>query len=805
VPARCSHSTLLVWTIAADEALAGNSEEIEPAHLLLGLLKLCDLGPDELAAVAAGAEAAVQRELEIDAERLRGLVARAGLDATRFRRRLRAQVTRAPAAPPREIEELHRSQASRRVFDRAGKLAAAAGERALRPEHLLLALLQMPDRPWQSVATELGSEQALSRLAAGDATVPAAAAPRRRRAPKAAVRATPQLDRFGRDLTRLAHEGALEPVVGRREELRALARVLVQQRKRNAALVGEAGVGKTSVVEGLAQRLADEQPPPALAGVRIVELSMAGLLAGAQYRGEFEERLEAVLAEASGSGDVILFIDELHTVLGAGGKGASDAANILKPALARGALRLIGATTIDEYRRHIERDPALARRFQVVWVDEPTHAQALEILRGLRGRMEEHHGMEITDAALEAAVELSLRYLPDQRLPDKAVDLVDQACAAGRLRTISMRSHAPAPTAIGRDEIAAVVAARCRLPVERLAADEAERLRGIEDALRRRVTGQDEAVVAVAHAVRAARAGLRDPRRPVGVFLFAGATGSGKTELAKALAEFLFEDEQRLIRIDMSEYMEKHAVSRLIGAPPGYIGHEDEGQLTGPVRTSPYSVVLFDEIEKAHPDVLDLCLQIFDEGQLTDSRGRRASFSETVIILTSNLGARPGAELERRGVGFAPAAPVEARAQESDGYREGVLAAVRAALRPELVNRIDRIVVFAPLGPEQARPIVDKLLVGVRQRLQARRITLELSEAAYALIEREGFDERYGARELERTVDRLLLEPLARALLDGRFADGANVHVDVDDGELVLAAAAGTRATVLDARPGRGA
>jgi ATP-dependent Clp protease ATP-binding subunit ClpC len=780
-------SIILIWSIAAAEAQAGHAAEIEPAHLLLGLGKLCDLDLDELRAGQPAAEAEVWQETEADAAELRRLFQQAGLDVTRFRRKLRALVAQA-GSPEAGGEVTHRSQAARRVFRRAEEIAAlAAGDEAdLQPGHLLQALFELPDPPWAGLLVKLGLAGPLDQMFGAGAATPVETVRAQAEEQEAAAEAkrphpTPFLARFGRDLTRLAREGKLNPVIGRREEMRRLARVLAQQRKNNAILVGEAGVGKTCIVEGLAQRLAGPNPPPALQGKRLVEVTMAGLVAGAKYRGEFEERMQALITEASADENLILFIDELHTVLGAGGEGASDAANILKPALARGDLRCIGATTLADYRRTIEKDPALERRFQVVWVDEPTRQEALDILAGLQPRFEQHHGLTISEAALESAVELSMRYLPDFRLPDKAIDLVDQACATARIASLSVQSDQPAVTGIGRAEVAAVVAQRCRLPVEQVAEDEAQRLLNMEEALRRRVIGQDAAIQTVAAAIRAARAGLKPPHKPVGVFLFVGATGVGKTELAKALAEFLFDDERRLIRMDMSEYMEKHAVARLIGAPPGYIGYEEEGQLTGPVRTHPFSVVLFDEIEKAHPEVLNLCLQIFDEGRLTDARGRRVSFSEAVIIMTSNLGypARPAA----RPLGFRQG---EATAFSQTGYHQRIMAAVQQAFRPELLNRIQQIVFFEPIDEAAVRQIIDKFLDGLRVQLRPRRIELELSETAYALLLAQGFDPHFGAREMERAINRLLVQPLSQALLEGRFPDGAVIYVDAHDNNLVL-------------------
>jgi ATP-dependent Clp protease ATP-binding subunit ClpC len=769
--AQYSQSLIVVWKIAAAEAHAANGTEIEPAHLLLGLCKLPDIDLEGFLAAQPGAGAMLRSELSREMDGLRAAFQRMALDQARFRRRLRTLV-KSPGPPAISDGVIHRSTDSRRLFKRAEEIARietiATG---VRPVHLLMALMESPLQPWSGLLAEMGVGDPL-----GAPIDPAAPSHSR----------TPTLDRFGRDLTQLARDGKLDPVIGRREEMRRIVRVLAQKRKSNAILVGEAGVGKTCIVEGLAQRIVEPNPPPNLEGKRVVEVSMGTLVAGTKYRGEFEERMQGVVREAGENRDIILFIDEIHTVLGAGGaQGSVDAANILKPALARGDLQCIGATTIKEYRNHIEQDPALERRFQMVWIDEPTRQEAVEIIKGLRPRFEEHHGLAISDEAVEAAVELSMRYLPDFRLPDKAIDLIDQACASGRIRTLSVSSVTSDGTPIGRAEIAAVLSERVRLPIERVGEDELQRLLRMEEALSRRVIGQEEAVSAVSEAVRTARAGLNDARRPIGVFLFVGTTGTGKTELAKALAEFLFDDESRLIRVDMSEYMEKHSVSRLIGAPPGYVGHDEEGQLTGPVRTNPFSVILFDEVEKAHPDVLDIFLQIFDDGRLTDSRGRRVSFSETVIILTSNLGTR--AEGPARPIGFGLAA---AGAKEPDGdpeaYRRPIMDAVRRSLRPELLNRIGRVVFFYPLTEPAVRRIIDKILDNLRLRLKEKGIRLELTEAADALLMLEGFDPKFGAREMERTIARFVAEPLGAGIVEGRFGPGVAVCADARDGRMLL-------------------
>jgi ATP-dependent Clp protease ATP-binding subunit ClpC len=638
-----------------------------------------------------------------------------------------------------------------------------------------------------------------------------------REASTRAASKTPALDEFGRDLTRDASEGRVDPVIGREAEIAQTVEILARRRKNNAVLIGEAGVGKTAIVEGLALRIAQDDVPEVLRGTRVVALDLGALIAGTQYRGQFEQRLKAVLAEVTASdGKIVLFLDELHTVLGAGGaEGAMDAANILKPLLARGELRMVGATTLSEYKR-IERDAALARRFSPVTVDAPSVEETVEILRGLRDAYEEHHTAIIEDDALSAAARLSDRYLTEQHLPDKAIDLIDQAAAKLRLATprpvdeAALRAQLDAAVAIedyeraaelkaqlGRqadaaqrrterpsadrvtvDEaaVAAVVAARTGIPVGELVAGELQRLVDLEDDLHQRVVGQDEAVEKVADTIRRARVGLSEPDRPLGSFLFLGPTGVGKTELVKALSERLFATEDALVRIDMSEYREPHTVARLIGSPPGYVGYGDGGQLTEPVRRRPYSVILLDEIEKAHPEVWNVLLQLLDDGRLTDGEGRTVDFTNAVIVMTSNLGAGRA----KRALGFTAAAPAQA------GGR--MLEAAKAAFLPEFLNRIDEIVTFDALGEAEVRLIARQIVDRVGDRLQTeRRIALEVDDALVARLAAEGFDEDFGARPLQRHVRRTLERELTRAILAGTLTDGAQVRATGgDDGGVAL-------------------
>ncbi|HEX6023684.1 MAG TPA: ATP-dependent Clp protease ATP-binding subunit [Solirubrobacter sp.] len=610
---------------------------------------------------------------------------------------------------------------------------------------------------------------------------------------------TGALDEFGRDLTREAADGRIDPVIGRAEEIEQTVEILARRRKNNAVLIGEAGVGKTAIAEGLALRIHRDEVPDTLKGVRLVALDLSGMIAGAQYRGQFEQRLKAALEEVVESeGRIVLFIDELHTVLGAGQvEGAMDAANILKPMLARGELRVIGATTLAEYRK-IERDSALARRFSPVMIEEPSVDDTVAILRGLRGAYETHHGVFIDDTALQAAARLSDRYITEYRLPDKAIDLIDQAAAKLRLRgvedlqaqldaaieaedyeraaEIKRRIDESGPAQVDEAQIAAVVAARTGIPVGELVAGELERLNELEADLHERVVGQEQAVEVVADTIRRARVGLSEGDRPLGSFLFLGPTGVGKTELVKALAERLFATEKALVRIDMSEFREPHTVARLIGSPPGYVGYGDGGQLTEPVRRRPYSVVLLDEIEKAHPDVWNVLLQVMDDGRLTDGEGRTVDFTNTVIVMTSNLGAGKA----RRGIGFTAGEPA--------AEAERMEAAAKEAFLPEFINRIDEIVTFEPLTPSHVERIAAQMVARVAGRLQAERgIELTVDDALVAQLARDGFDEQFGARPLQRHIRRTLEKALTRAILSGELADGARVHASAGaDGEIVL-------------------
>lgn len=646
---------------------------------------------------------------------------------------------------------------------------------------------------------------------------------------------TPSLDQFSRDLTELARDGKLDPVVGREAEIDRVIQILSRRSKNNPCLIGEPGVGKTAIVEGIAERIMGGMVPDTVLGKRVVSLDLSGIVAGSKYRGEFEERIKKVLAEVAKAGNVLLFIDEIHTIIGAGGaEGAIDASNILKPALARGEVQVIGATTIEEYRKYIEKDAALERRFQPVVVEEPTEEEAISILKGLRGQYESHHHVTITDEAVEAAVRLSARYINDRFLPDKAIDLMDEAAAKVRLhvggdpreaaelrREIAesqetleqalsggdLEAAREAQTkrqeleekleklnakakqggrrhhqTVGEDEIADVVSGWTKIPVKKLTEGEAARLKKLEATLHKRVIGQEEAVSAVAKAVRRGRVGLKDPKRPIGSFLFLGPTGVGKTEISKALAEAVFGQEQAMIRVDMSEYMEKHSVSKMIGSPPGYVGHEDGGQLSEKVRRNPYAVILFDEIEKAHPDVFNILLQVLDDGHITDSQGRKVDFKNTIIIMTSNAGAQ--AIVEPKKLGFASGNDEK---QNYERMKGSVMEEVRRIFKPEFLNRIDETIVFRALNKDDMKQIVGLMTKELAKRCETQLgITLVVRDATKQYIVDKAYDPKYGARPLRRKIQDEIEDPLAEKLLDGSIRRGDEVIVTTKKNAIFL-------------------
>ncbi|RAK07689.1 ATP-dependent Clp protease ATP-binding subunit ClpC [Halanaerobium saccharolyticum] len=717
---------------------------------------------------------------------------------------------------------------SKKVLNLAMDEARKMGHNYIGTEHLLLGLIREGEGVAVRILMDLNSDisnikDEVVDLLGGKNSM--------QKKSKSSGRKTKNLDEYSRDLTEMARENKLDPVIGRDKEINRVIQVLSRRTKNNPVLIGEPGVGKTAIIEGLAQMIVSENVPELLLNKRVVSLDLSSLVAGSKYRGEFEQRLKAVMTEIIESGNIILFIDEMHTLVGAGAaEGAIDAANILKPALARGELQAIGATTLDEYRKYIEKDAALERRFQSVLVEENSTEEAIDILKGLRDPYEAHHKVKITDQAIKDAVVLSHRYISDRFLPDKAIDLIDEAASKVRLsnstrppefkelsqkleeaekekeaavknqefeKAARMRDKekglkkelqelknnwenekGKAEAVVTTEDIAEIVSSWTGIPVTKLEEAETERLLRLEDELHKRVIGQDEAITAVSEAVRRARAGLKDPKRPIGSFIFLGPTGVGKTELAKTLAETMFNDEDAMIRVDMSEYMEKHSVSRLVGSPPGYVGHDEGGQLTEPVRRRPYSVILFDEIEKAHPDVFNVLLQILEDGVLTDTHGRKVDFKNTIVIMTSNVGAD---FIEKQSqLGFKTENDEKA---SYENMKDNVMSQLRKTFRPEFLNRLDEIIVFHSLNKDHIKKIVDLMLDDLRDRLEEKEIELEMTEAAKAKLAEDGYDSEFGARPLRRTIQRQIENPLSIKILDKEFEEKGKIKVDVQDDE----------------------
>lgn len=725
---------------------------------------------------------------------------------------------------------------AKRIIENSAKEAMRMGQNYVGTEHILLALMREIDSVAVRILIDTNIDPQrifadLLRLLSEDSPV---ANYSDSSFSSSIDTNTPTLNQYGKNLTVLAKESKLDPVIGRKNEIQRIIEILSRRTKNNPVLIGEPGVGKTAVVEGLAQMIVDNKVPEILKNKKVVSLDMSAMIAGAKYRGDFEERLKNVLQEIKKAGNIILFIDEMHTIIGAGAaEGAMDAANILKPLLSRGEIQIIGATTLNEYRKHIEKDAALERRFQTVIVDEPTTEDTVKILSGLKDKYEAHHKVKITDEAIKAAVDLSERYINDRFLPDKAIDLIDEACSKIKLRTVTMpknildmenkiekvskekeeaiisqsfekaaklrdeekelkdkvnkarenwkKKEENKEASVNAEDIANVVSAWTKIPVTKLTKTESEKLKNLDLELKKRVIGQDDAVEALARAIKRARVGLQNENRPIGSFMFLGPTGVGKTELTKALAENLFGNENQLIRLDMSEFMEAHSVSKLIGSPPGYVGYDEGGQLTEQVRRKPYSIVLFDEIEKAHPDVFNMLLQILDDGRLTDSTGRTVSFKNTVIIMTSNAGARN--IVEHHSIGFMNK---EDSKKDYEKTRDEVMAELKKIFRPEFLNRLDDIIVFKKLSNESIEKITKIMLDEFIKRLEKKNIKVDVSDDVIKYISKVGFDDTYGARPLRRAIQSKIEDKFAEEMLDGNIKEDSNVKIDLNDDKIVI-------------------
>ena len=755
---------------------------------------------------------------------------------------VRAQITEKIGTRENKGTEVNYTPRAKKALEMAIEEAQRLSHNYVGTEHMLLGLIREGEGLAAQVLKDLGIDdiemmrQRVVELLGGYAAPGSPGAPKAPPVPPTGVKTnTPLLNEFGRDLNKMAAEGESDPVIGRDKEIERVIQILSRRTKNNPILIGEPGVGKTAIAEGLAQRIIGSKVPEILRSKRVFSLDLASVVAGTKYRGEFEERLKKVLLEIKQAGNIILFIDEMHTLIGAGAaEGAIDAANILKPALARGEIQAIGATTLNEFKKHIEKDAALERRFQPIMVGEPSEDDAISILRGLRDRYEAFHGAKITDEAIEAAVKLSRRYISDRFLPDKAIDLMDEASSRVRLQAFSLppdvkdmetkleklrtekeaaiaaqefeqaaklrddeqkmreelenkqrewKSAGSANIIVTADDIAHVVSSWTGIPLKKLEEQESERLLKLEETLHNRIIGQHEAVYAVSRAVRRARAGLKDPKRPIGSFIFLGPTGVGKTELARALAEALFDDESAMIRLDMSEYMEKHTVSRLVGAPPGYVGYEEGGQLTDLVRRKPYCVILLDEMEKAHYDVFNILLQVLEDGRLTDSQGRTVDFKNTVIIMTSNVGSK---HLRQEGSSLGFLADAEER-YDHESAKNKVMDELKKTFRPEFLNRVDEIIVFRSLTDDEMKQIIDIMLKEVDLRLADRSITLEVSDAAKGELLKDGRDRIYGARPLRRAIQRRVEDEISEMLLRQSVSNGDIIFVDADEtGKLQL-------------------